>query len=76
MNSDHDVKAAWLKMTVAWVLTAIGGVTLERVATVLAIVYTSLQIYLLVRDRLIRRRIERESARMAFDSRPHHHGEL
>lgn len=55
--NDHETRTAWLKMVVAWVLTAIGGVTLQQIATVLAIVYTALQIFLLVRDRLIKRRI-------------------
>jgi hypothetical protein len=75
MNHDHDTRMAWLKMTVAWALTAIGGITLQQIATLLAIVYTALQIYLLVRDRLIQVRIARESARMELDSRPHHHSD-
>ena len=64
---------AWLKLSVAWVLTAIGGITLQQIATLLAIVYTALQIYLLVRDRMFRKQAERESSRMELDSRPHHH---
>lgn len=67
MNHDHEARIASMKVMVAWVLTAIGGVTLQQIATVLAIVYTALQIFLLVRDRLIKRRIERHTQRGDLD---------
>ena len=75
MNDDHSTRAAWFKMALAWMLTGAGSVTLQQWVQIAALVYTLLQIYLLVRDRILRRKIERETARMGLDSRPHHHGE-
>lgn len=75
MNDDHATNAAAIKILVAWTLTFIGGVTLQMLVQLAALVYTMLQIYLLVRDRIIKRRVARESRRMELDSRPHHHGE-
>jgi hypothetical protein len=67
LEHDHDTRAAWLKMALAWVLTTIGNVTLQHVATGLAIIYTVLQIYVLVRDRILRRRAERDTQRGDLD---------
>jgi len=75
MNDDHSTRMAWLKMAVAWLLTGVGSVSLQDWMQIAALVYTLLQIYLLVRDRILRRKIELESQRAEFDSRPHHHGE-
>lgn len=66
---------AWLKMMVAWVLTAIGAVTFSDLVQFAALIFTLLQIYILVRDKIIKRRAEIESRRMELDSRPHHHGD-
>lgn len=74
MNDDHSTRMAWFKMAVAWLLTGVGSISLQEWVQIAALVYTLLQIYLLVRDRIIRRKIERETARMELDSRPHHHG--
>lgn len=47
---DHDAKTAYWKLTIAWIGTVFGGVTLSDVALTLTIVYTILQIYKLARD--------------------------
>ncbi len=75
MNNDHDTRMAWIKMFATWVLAAFGTVTLSTLVQLAALVFTLLQIYILVRDKIIRRRIKRESQRAEFDSRPHHHSE-
>lgn len=55
MKPDHDAWNAIIKVTIAWVLAGIGAITLQQIATVLAILYTSVQLYVLVRDKIIRR---------------------
>lgn len=49
-----DIGPAIWKVLVAWGLTIFGNVTLQQVATFLAIVYTLIQIYILVRDKIVR----------------------
>lgn len=79
MTNDHDTRVAWLKMLFVWFTTGVGWITEhttgQGIVLFLAGVHTTIQIYLLVRDRILRRRIERESQRAEFDSRPHHYGE-
>lgn len=52
-----DTAPALFKIVVAWALTIFGNVTLQQVATLLAIIYTSIQIYILIRDKIIRDRL-------------------
>lgn len=58
MLDRHDPTAdsgpALLKLLLAWALTILGNITLQQVATTLAIVYTAIQIYILVRDKIVR----------------------
>lgn len=49
-----DSGPALLKLLLAWALTILGNITLQQVATALAIVYTAIQIYILVRDKIVR----------------------
>ena len=45
---------AVLKMALAWLGCVIGSITLQQVVLALTGLYTALQIYLLIRDRIIR----------------------
>ena len=57
MNHDQtDTGAAVFKLFVAWCLTVFSNITLQHVATFCAIVYTLLQIYILVRDKIVSRK--------------------
>lgn len=44
---------AVLKMALAWLGYVIGSITLQQVVLALTGIYTALQIYLLIRDRII-----------------------
>jgi hypothetical protein len=50
----HEYRVVWLKMLSAWVLTAAGGITLQTIVQVAALVYTCLQIWILLRDKVFR----------------------
>ncbi len=50
-----DTVANIIKNAICWLLVALGSLTRAEVATYLAIVYTSLQIFVTVRDKFIRR---------------------
>lgn len=52
-SNDTDLTVAAGKMLVVWVST-ITGMTLTEWAAVFAIIYTLLQIYILVRDKILR----------------------
>lgn len=52
--TEHEYRAVWLKMVSAWMLTAAGGITLQVVVQVAALVYTVLQIWILMRDKVLR----------------------
>ena len=45
---------AFFKMALAWLGYVVGYITLQQVVLFLTGLYTALQIYLLVRDRIIR----------------------
>ena len=51
---DHETNAALIKLLVAWVGTMFGGITLSGLVLFATLVYTVLQTYLLVRDRIVR----------------------
>lgn len=46
---------AILKMVLAWLGYVVGSITLQQVVLALTGLYTALQIYLLIRDRFIRK---------------------
>lgn len=50
-----DWTDAFLKVALAWAAVAYGWFTLQHIATAAAIVYTLLQIYVLVRDKIVRK---------------------
>lgn len=49
MTSDHDTNAAMLKLLVVWLGTMFGGVTLSSLVLGATLIYTVLQIIVLVR---------------------------
>ena len=53
-----DAPMAVLKLVVAWLGYVIGAITLQQVVLALTGLYTALQIYLLIRDRIIRKEKE------------------
>lgn len=51
----HSPEMAVIKMAVAWLGYVVGSITLQQVVLFLTGLYTALQIYLLVRDRIMRK---------------------
>ena len=51
----NDSAVAVIKMTVAWLLAAWGAITLQKLVLLATLVYTGLQIYVLVRDKVLRK---------------------
>ena len=49
MTSDHDTNMALFKVMIAWAGTMFGGVTLSGLVLTATLVYTVLQIIILVR---------------------------
>lgn len=49
MSADHDTNMATLKMALAWIGMLIGGVTLSDIALTTTILFTVLQIFVLLR---------------------------
>lgn len=49
----HSPEMAFFKMALAWLGYVVGSITLQQVVLFLTGLYTALQIYLLVRDRII-----------------------
>jgi hypothetical protein len=64
MGNDHDTKMAWLKMFYAWLFVGASQMTplqaLQAAAAIAATIYSVVQTYLLVRDRIIKRRAGQE----------------
>lgn len=57
MNEQHsDTAPAMLKILIAWLGTAWGAITMQDVVFALTAVYTVIQIYILVRDKIVRHR--------------------
>lgn len=50
---DHDTNMALLKVLIAWVGTMFGGITLSGLVLFATLVYTVLQTYVLIRDRVL-----------------------
>lgn len=51
--SDHDTNAALIKLMVVWIGTMFGGITLSGLVLFATLVYTILQTYVLIRDRVL-----------------------
>ncbi len=49
----HSPEMAFFKMALAWLGYVVGYITLQQVVLFLTGLYTALQIYLLVRDRIM-----------------------
>ena len=49
MSTDHDTNTATLKMVLAWIGMAVGGITLSDIALTTTILFTVLQIFVLLR---------------------------
>ena len=54
--NDSDTQSAVLKVCLSWALTIFGGITLQGVATSLAILFTAVQLYVLVRNEILNKR--------------------
>jgi hypothetical protein len=55
---------AWTKITFAWLMLGVSGVTLSQLAIVLTIIFTALQIYKQIREIRRERRLERLEAKL------------
>ncbi len=53
--NEHDTNVAFLKLALIWFGTMVGGITLSGIVLGLTGVFTALQIYILVRDKIWRR---------------------
>jgi hypothetical protein len=53
---DENAITATVKLAVSWVLVTVGHITATEVATYLAIAYTATQLYVLFRDKILRRK--------------------
>ena len=62
--NEHSTGVAWAKVAVAWIGALIGTVTLSQIAVVLTIVFTLLQIYMLIRGVRRDARLEKLEARL------------
>lgn len=49
MSADHDTNTATIKMVLAWIGMAVGGITLSDIALTTTILFTVLQIFVLLR---------------------------
>lgn len=49
----NDTNAGLGKVALAWAMTLIGSITMQDVALFVAAVYSILQIYVLVRDKIV-----------------------
>ena len=56
--NEQDTNMALLKLMVAWLGTMFGGITLSHLVLFATLIYTLLQTYVLVRDRVLIRRKE------------------
>lgn len=53
-NSQDDTLPAMIKVLIAWTGAVWGAITLQHVVLLLTAVYTAIQLYVLVRDKIIR----------------------
>ena len=49
MTNDHETNAAMIKVMIAWIGTMFGGITLSSLVLTATLIYTILQIILVVR---------------------------
>lgn len=62
MDAPHsnDTLEAILKVAISWIGAMWGVLTLQNLVLVLTAVYTAINLYVVVRDRIIRRERERD----------------
>lgn len=65
--NDHETNMAWLKVCVAWIGAAIGGLTLSTIVLVLTAIFTLLQIYIQVRRLRKKIRLEKLEAKLKHE---------
>lgn len=54
MNTDHsDTSPALFKLLIAWTGALIGSITLQHIVLVLTGIYTAVQLYVLIRDKIM-----------------------
>ena len=53
--NDSETNTALLKLALVWIGTMVGGVTLSGIVLTLTGLFTALQIFILVRDKLWRK---------------------
>jgi hypothetical protein len=49
MNNDHETNVATIKVLIAWIGAVVGGVTLSQLVLGATLIYTLLQIFILIR---------------------------
>jgi len=57
MSTQHDDASAyaWFKLALAWFGALLGSITLQHIVLFATLVFTVLQIYVLIRDKILRR---------------------
>lgn len=64
MSNDHDTNMATLKIIVAWIGAAFGSISLSSAVLVATLVFTLLQIYMIVRRLRKEIRMEKLEAKL------------
>lgn len=54
--NQEEGATAMLKVLIAWLGTVLGSITLQQIVLTLTLIYTALQVYVLVRDKIVRDR--------------------
>lgn len=57
-NNDQETAFGLAKAALAWIGAAVGSLTLSKLVLFATLVFTSLQTYVLVRDKIVRRKGE------------------
>lgn len=57
----HDDKVAWVKLLGVWAAAVASSITLQHLMMFVTLVYTLLQVYILVRDKIIKKREQKEN---------------
>ena len=55
VNDNTDLLPIWLKLIVVWAGTIFGSISLQQVVLAATLLYTLLQCYVLVRDKIVAR---------------------
>ena len=54
MIQDHETNASILKVAVAWIAWALGSITLSQLVLTATLIYTLINLFVLVRDKFWR----------------------